>query len=183
VGEIRDPASAQVAVTAAATGLAVLSTLHARDAVGAVAALRNQGMKNWEIGDALEMCMAQRLVRRLCLQCRTSAAPEDAEGAWFQAAGRVPPSLLWYPVGCDACAGTGFDGRIGLFELWHLDEIARQLILDGADGAALEKQAWNQGMVTLADDAMAKVTAGLISLSEVRALGGISHSAAGRKEG
>ena len=182
VGEIRDPASAQVAVTAAATGLAVLSTLHARDAVGAVAALRNQGLKNWEIGDALEMCIAQRLVRRLCLQCRTSSALDDAEDAWFQAAGRVPPSQLWHPVGCDACAGTGFDGRIGLFELWHIDEIARQLILDGADGAALEKQAWRQGMVTLADDAMAKVTAGVISLSEVRALGGISHPAAGRKE-
>ena len=69
-----------------------------------------------------------------------------------------------------------------MFELWHIDEIARQLILDGADGAALEKQAWRQGMVTLADDAMAKVTAGVISLSEVRALGGISHPAAGRKE-
>lgn len=184
VGEIRDPASAQVAVTAAATGLAVLSTLHARDAVGAVVALRNQGLRNWEIGDALELCMAQRLVRRLCLECRINAAPDDAEGAWFQAAGRVPPSLLlWHPVGCDACAGTGFNGRIGLFELWHLDEIARQLILDGADGAALEKHAWNQDMVTLADDAMTKVTAGVISLSEVRAMGGINRPAAARKEG
>jgi type II secretory ATPase GspE/PulE/Tfp pilus assembly ATPase PilB-like protein len=69
-----------------------------------------------------------------------------------------------------------------LFELWHLDEISRQLIVDGADGAALEKQACHQGMVALADDAMAKVTAGVISLSEVRALGGINHPAADHKE-
>jgi general secretion pathway protein E len=171
VGEIRDPESAHVAVTAAGTGLAVLSTIHARDAVGAVTALRNHGVKNWEISDALEMCIAQRLVRRLCGQCRTSAPPTAEEREWFEVAGAPPPEALWQPGGCDACAGTGFDGRIGLFELWHLDDPARKLIQQGADSLELQQYALDHGLQPLRHDAIAKVSAGVVTLSEVRLLG------------
>jgi len=182
VGEIRDPESAQVAVTAAATGLAVLSTIHARNAVGAVTALRNQGMKNWEISDALEMCISQRLVRRLCRSCRASAPPGEEERQWFYAAGAIPPDLLWHARGCDACAGTGYGHRIGLFELWHLDDEARKLILAGADTGTLQKHAEEQGMLTLAHDALAKVATGLVSFSEIRALGAVSRHAVHGKD-
>jgi len=176
VGEIRDPESARVAVTAAGTGLAVLSTIHARDAVGAVTALRNHDVKNWEISDALEMCLAQRLVRRLCRECRTSAPLTDGERQWFRLAETAPPEVLWRPEGCDACAGTGFDGRIGLFELWHLDDMARKVILDGADGIELQRYALEHVMRPLAQDAIAKVVEGLVSLPEIRFLGGGSRS-------
>lgn len=173
VGEIRDPESAHVAITAAGTGLTLLSTIHARDAVGAVTALRNNGVKDWEIGAALEMCISQRLVRRLCRECRTSAAPTQDERKWFTAAGTSPPEQLWQPKGCDACAGTGFDGRVGVFELWCLDDDARRLILQGADGTALSRHALEGGAQPLFKDAITKVMDGLTSLSEIRNLIGL----------
>jgi type II secretory ATPase GspE/PulE/Tfp pilus assembly ATPase PilB-like protein len=175
VGEIRDPESAHVAVTAAGSGLAVMSTIHARDAVGAVTTLRNNGVKNWEISNALEMCLSQRLVRCLCRQCRIKAAPNDEERQWFSGAGLSPPESLCHPKGCDACAGTGFDGQIGLFEFWQVDDAARKLILQGADHLALHEHALDHGLSPLSHDATEKVRAGLVSLAEVRALGGIAR--------
>jgi general secretion pathway protein E len=176
VGEIRDPESAHVAITAAGTGLTLLSTIHARDAVGAVTALRNNGAKDWEIGASLEMCISQRLVRRLCLHCRKSDTPTENERQWFSSAGTSAPEQLWQPKGCDACGGTGFDGRIGIFELWRLDGEARRLILHGADGVELSRHALEQGTQPLLKDAITKVVAGLIPLSEIRHFGGMgSH--------
>lgn len=172
VGEIRDPESAHMAITASGTGLTLLSTIHARDAVGAVTALRNNGAKDWEIGATLEMCISQRLVRRLCLHCRKSAAPTEKERQWFSSAGTSAPEQLWQPKGCDACGGTGFDGRIGIFELWRLDGEARRLILHGADGGVLGRHALEQGTLPLFMDAVSKVVAGLVPLSEIRSLGG-----------
>ncbi len=175
VGEIRDPESAHVAITAAGTGLTLLSTIHARDAVGAVTALRNNGAKDWEIGACLEMCVSQRLVRRLCLHCRKTDAPTESEHQWFSSAGISAPEQLWQPKGCDACAGTGFDGRIGIFELWRLDGEARHLIRNGADGVELARHALEQGTQPLLKDAIAKVVAALVPLSEIRHLSGIGN--------
>lgn len=173
VGEIRDPESAHVAVTAAGTGLAVLSTIHARHAVGAVTTLRNHGVKNWEISDALEMCLSQRLVRRLCGQCRTSAPLNVVEREWFESAETTPPDVLWHPGGCDVCAGTGYYGRIGLFELWHLDDMARKLVERGADSIELQRHAVAGGLRELSHDAIRKTMAGVVDLSEIRFFGGI----------
>ena len=168
VGEIRDPESAHVAITAAGSGEALLSTIHARDAVGVVTALRNYGVKNWEISAALEICVAQRLVRRLCTRCREHAEITEAERTWIRDSGAVAPDSLWKPVGCDSCAGTGFDGRIGIFEVWRLTTEARKLILHGADEPALKHHAMVAGMRPLLADAIDKAAAGLTALSELR---------------
>lgn len=170
VGEIRDPESAHVAITAAGSGQALLSTLHARDATGAVTALRNYGIKNWEISAALEISVAQRLVRRLCRSCRAQAQPTDAEREWFRVNGAQAPEALWKATGCDACAGTGFEGRVGLFEVWRLDAEARTLILHGADEITLRRHALASGMRPLLQDAIEKVSAGLALLDEIRPL-------------
>jgi type II secretory ATPase GspE/PulE/Tfp pilus assembly ATPase PilB-like protein len=151
--------------------LTLLSTIHARDAVGAVTALRNNGAKDWEIGASLEMCISQRLVRRLCLHCRKTDALTEIERQWFSSAGASVPEQLWQPKGCDACGGTGFDGRIGIFELWRLDGEARRLIRHGADGVELSHHALEQGTQPLLKDAITKVVAGLIPLSEIRHFG------------
>ena len=172
VGEIRDPESAHVAIRAAGTGLTILSTIHARDAVGAVTALRNNGVKDWEISAALEVCICQRLVRRLCPSCRCRAPLTDEDRHWLSMAGKPPPEILWTSKGCDACAGTGFEGRIGVFEIWTVDAEARQLILQGADGAPLARHALAHGTQPLLHDAIEKVMDGLTSLSEIRFLSG-----------
>jgi general secretion pathway protein E len=170
VGEIRDPESAHVAIMAAGSGQALLSTLHARDAAGAVTALRNYGVKNWEICAALEISVAQRLVRRLCRSCRVQAEITVVEREWFRACGAEAPTTLWKAAGCDACAGTGFDGRVGLFEVWRLNAEARTLILHGADEPTLRRNALNSGMRPLLMDAIEKVSSGLTLLDELRPL-------------
>jgi type II secretory ATPase GspE/PulE/Tfp pilus assembly ATPase PilB-like protein len=168
VGEIRDPESAHVAITAAGSGHALLSTIHARDAVGTVTTLRNVGAKNWEIAAALEVAVSQRLVRRLCPACKEPFIPGEPHQARFAAAGQLPPELLYTPRGCHLCAGTGFSGRIGIFELWRVDAQARQLVADGADDLALARHALHHGLRPLLHDAMAKVAAGHTSLDEIK---------------
>lgn len=170
IGEVRDRESAHAAITAAGSGQALLSTLHARDAVGAVTALRNYGVKNWEICAALEVVVSQRLVRRLCSHCRAVTEITESEKEWFSAQGAAAPALLWKPVGCDACAGTGFEGRAGIFEVWRLNAEARTLILHGADEPALQEHVVASGTRPLLADAIEKVAAGLTPLSEIRPL-------------
>ena len=172
VGEIRDPESAHVAITASGSGQTLLSSIHARDATGAVTALRNYGVKDWEISAALDVCISQRLVRRLCQSCRASSPPTDEEKQWFDHAATPPPDMLWQPKGCDACAGTGFDGRIGIFEIWFLTAEARQLILQGADEVVLARHAAGHGTQPLLHDGIRKVLDGVTSLSEIRFLSG-----------
>jgi general secretion pathway protein E len=170
LGEVRDPESAHVAITAAGSGQALLSTLHARDAVGAVTALRNYGVKNWEISAALEVSVAQRLLRRLCPRCRAETEITEAQQEWFSAHGVAAPARLWKAVGCDVCGGTGFDGRIGIFEVWRLNREARTLIMHGADEPALRKCAVASGTRPLIADALEKAAAGLTSFPELRQL-------------
>ncbi|WP_395736852.1 GspE/PulE family protein [Prosthecobacter sp.] len=171
LGEIRDPESAHTAITAAGSGQALLSTLHARDSVGAVTALRNYGVKNWEISAALEVSVAQRLLRRLCSRCRVETEITSAQRESFTTHGISAPARLWKPAGCDVCAGTGFDGRIGVFEVWRLDTEARTLIVHGADEPALRKHATATGSRTLLADALEKTAAGLTTFAELRRLG------------
>jgi len=170
VGEIRSPASLQVAITAAGSGHALLTTLHARDAVGTVTTLRNIGAKNWEIAAALEVCVAQRLVRRLCMACKNESAATEEDQARFAAIGHHPPAHLAAARGCQACAGTGYSGRIGVFELWRVDAEARQMIADGADELALARHALHHGLRPLLHDALAKVAAGHTTLTEIQSI-------------
>ena len=174
VGEVRDPESAHVAVTAAGSGHALLSTIHSRDATGAVSALRNYGLKNWEISAALEVCVSQRLVRRLCPRCRNGYKPSAEESRWFAELCLPTPDELFGGKGCENCAGTGFDGRTGVFELWHLTTEAHHHITGGADDLTLARQALKDGLRPLLQDAITKTTTGVTSLSEIRSLA--SHS-------
>lgn len=172
VGEIRDAESAHVAITAAGTGHALLSTIHARDTAGAVTALRNNGVKDCEIANALQVCVSQRLVRRLCPHCRVTAPPTAEEKAWLADKCDTLPDSLWKPDGCNACAGTGFDGRVGLFEIWCVSPEARLSILQGGDEFSFSRQAAGQGSKSLLQDAIGKMLEGRTSLSEIRHLSG-----------
>lgn len=168
VGEIRDPESAHVAITAAGSGHALLSTIHARDAVGTVTTLRNVGAKNWEIATALEIGVSQRLVRRLCPACKSAHETTEDQRRCFSLTATEALPTLFAPRGCATCAGTGFLGRIGVFELWRLDAVARQAIADGTDDLALARHALHHGLRPLLHDAHAKVAAGHTTLAEIR---------------
>jgi len=111
LGEIRDGESAQAALEAASAGRALMSTLHSRDAVGAVTALRNWGLQDLEIAAALEVVVAQRLVRKLCPLCRRLEPAEPDEARWLESLRLPAPKRTWHAGGCDRCRGIGFDGR------------------------------------------------------------------------
>jgi general secretion pathway protein E len=140
VGEIRDAESAHTAISAAIAGRALLSTMHSRDCVGAITALRNWGLRDHEIAESLFVVVAQRLVRKLCLDCCERHAPSAAQAAWFQSLGLECPSRLWESKGCAKCHQLGFKGRTGVFEFWRLDENDYQMIIRHSDEHRL--RAW-----------------------------------------
>jgi len=168
VGELRDRETVEVAMAAALTGHLVLSTLHANDAPGAVARLGEMGAAHYLIAGGLIGVLAQRLARRLCSHCKVErvASPDELAGLG------LPPGTprLFEARGCNRCDGTGFRGRIGIFELLVVDSRIRQLILRQASADRIRDAARAAEMRTLGQDAWAKVRAGLTTLDEVRPL-------------
>jgi general secretion pathway protein E len=171
LGEIRDDTSANTAVNAAISGRVLLSTVHCRDAVGAVSSLRNWNLADHEIAESLSVVVAQRLVRKLCLHCRQRYQPGPAEKAWFKSISLPCPARLWKEKGCAACHHLGYSGRIGIFELWRLEEEDYSLILDHTDEVSIRKNLARRGHEFMLDDAVAKAKAGVTSLDEVKRIG------------
>jgi type IV pilus assembly protein PilB len=167
VGEIRDEETADVAVKAAQTGHLVLSTLHTNDAPAAIARLIDIGIEPHNLAAALRMVSAQRLVRKLCTACRQpaphAAAALRASGV---AAAQLEASRLYLPVGCSACHGIGYRGRIGIHQVMPVSEPMRELIVARASTQALAAQARVEGVGTLRDAALARVLDGTTSLAE-----------------
>ena len=139
VGEIRDRETADIAVQASLTGHLVLSTVHTNDAAGAITRMREMGVESFLLASTLRAVVAQRLVRRLCPHCRTAAELDPGLAALLhlKAAREV-----WEPAGCPACAGTGFSGRIGVFEVLRVDDAVRRMIHGDADEARIAEHAF-----------------------------------------
>ncbi|TVR55581.1 MAG: type II/IV secretion system protein [Puniceicoccaceae bacterium] len=172
VGEIRDPASARAAIGASATGRILLSSLHSRDASGTVTALRNHGLSNPDIATALEVVIHQRLARRLCPECAEEADLSKSDRAWLKAHELEEPSSTRTAPGCRSCRGTGFKGRIGLFEVWHLQDEDKEGILNSEDERRLRARIRGRGIRDLAADGYNKVADGTISMDEFRRAAG-----------
>ncbi|HVJ00011.1 MAG TPA: type II secretion system ATPase GspE [Sphingomonas sp.] len=139
IGEIRDRETAEIAVQASLTGHLVLSTVHTNDAVGAITRMRDMKVEPFLLASTLRAVIAQRLVRRLCPSCRR---PIQASQALAARLGFETGTIVHEPVGCDQCAGTGFKGRIGVFEMIRVDEPIRRLINDGGDEAIIARHAF-----------------------------------------
>jgi general secretion pathway protein E len=166
VGEMRDAETAAIAVQAAMTGHLVFSTLHTNDALSALTRLVDLKVERYMIAATLEGVLAQRLVRRICGECRATYHPDPAMAAVL-AAGPVVNLQLVHGRGCTACRQTGYRGRIGIFEYLEMtDELKREL-LGSADPSTLHRIARERGMVTLRQDAWAKILAGLTTVEEV----------------
>ena len=167
VGEIRDSETAEIAIRAALTGHQVFSTLHTNDSTGAVTRLIDMGVEAFLISSALEGVLAQRLVRRICPVCReenpvTPAIREQIEGLGH----RKIEGKFYRGRGCDECRGTGYRGRIGIFELLAITTELRELILQKKSNAELKSTA-QKTMITMHQDALQKASAGMTSLEEI----------------
>ena len=163
LGEIRDAETAEMAVRAALTGHLLFSTLHTKDALGAVFRLLDMGVPAYLLAAALTGVVAQRLVRRLCPHCREPS--EEALPAWVEGASST--GRLWRAAGCASCGGTGFSGRLALQELLVVDAALQQAIVHRAGLEEMRELARRQGMRTLAEDGIEKALQGRTTLSEV----------------
>ena len=166
VGEIRDPETAGIAAQAAMTGHLVFSSLHANTSVGAVVRLRDLGVDSYLISATLRGVIAQRLLRVLCPDCADRRPPDAEESGRLAAAGLEVPATVGAPVGCEACGGAGYRGRVGVYEIVEVTPDLRAAIDEGAPEADLQAIA-HRGGETLARAALAKVARGETSMAEV----------------
>lgn len=168
VGEVRDFETADIAIKAALTGHLVLSTLHTNDAPSTIARLINMGIEPFLVSSAVRLVVAQRLIRRLCNNCKRTAkipvqtlidvgfAPEEAKAV-----------EIFEPNGCEKCSNTGYKGRLGLFEVMEIDEELKEQIMVGASTSELRQKAKEKGMLTLRMSGIEKIKQGLTSIDEV----------------
>src|SRR5690606_25900939 len=166
IGEIRDHETAEIAIESALTGHLVFSTLHTNDAAGAVTRLQDMGVESYLISSSLLAIQAQRLVRRVCTGCVQQVAMSDDEALVLEVRREDFP-LLQRGAGCERCGGTGYRGRVGLYELLMVSDEVRHLITSGADANVIRKQAVSEGMLTLRQDALDKLRQGLTTPEEV----------------
>jgi type IV pilus assembly protein PilB len=168
VGEIRDFETAEIAVNAALTGHLVLSTLHTNDAPSTINRLMNMGIEPFLVASSVHLICAQRLVRRVCANCKEPAPlpPPALIQAGFtpELAAEVTPMK---GKGCDKCNQTGYKGRVGLYEVMEIAEELRELILVGASGLELRRKAIEEGMITLRQSGLRKVQGGMTTVEEV----------------
>lgn len=165
IGEIRDEDTASAALRAAQTGHLVLATLHTNDAVRTISRLHTLGVDLGLIAGSMLGAISQRLVRRLCPECRREAAPTYPESHRLRLG--ASDVRFFAPGGCDACGGKGYKGRLGLYELFVLDGEMADLVTEGAPIHRLRAAAMDKGMKSLLDDGLEKARAGITSLEEI----------------
>jgi general secretion pathway protein E len=159
IGEIRDQETADIAIRAALTGHFVYSTLHTNDAPSAITRLTDMGVENYLLTSSLVAVLAQRLVRVICSQCRQSAGEVTAPNG-----DRIKG---FHGAGCEHCFGTGYRGRVGIFELMELNEEIRAIIMRNEDASIITAAARRNGMRNLRDDGWEKVARGVTTADEV----------------
>jgi type IV pilus assembly protein PilB len=168
VGEIRDFETAEVAIKAAMTGHLVLSTLHTNDAPTSINRMMNMGIEPFLVASSVHLVVAQRLVRTICLQCKEPAdiQPQALVNVGFSKA-ELKSMKLFRGRGCERCSGTGYKGRVGLFEVMEVDDEVRELILSGGSAYELRQKALQNGMVSLRLSGLQKIRDGITTIEEV----------------
>jgi type IV pilus assembly protein PilB len=169
VGECRDPETARIAVQSALTGHFVLSTLHATDSVAALHRLLDMGIESFLVASSMLAVVGQRLVRRICDNCKTTYTPTAEELAFYVESGGADPErdVFWHGAGCNFCADTGYQDRIGVYELLHITPEIKRLVVGWATQEELRRLAVSQGMRTLQEEAVRLVDRDITTLAEV----------------
>jgi type II secretory ATPase GspE/PulE/Tfp pilus assembly ATPase PilB-like protein len=167
VGEIRDTETGDIAIRAALTGHLVLSTLHTNDSCGAVSRLTDMGIEPFLISAALTGVMAQRLVRRICSNCKRQYNPPAEMRDRLGLGDEDMDHDFYVGTGCRECKNTGYKGRVGIYELLVVDKKTRRLIISRAEKDTIKKVALENGMTTLRQNGLDKVFQGMTTLEEV----------------
>ncbi|MDZ7814637.1 MAG: type II secretion system ATPase GspE [Planctomycetota bacterium] len=168
VGEVRDLETAEIAIQSALTGHRVFSTIHTNDAPSAVTRLLDLGVEPFLVASSVIAVMAQRLVRRVCPHCRESYEPSDKElMSLALTRDELPDGLLYRGTGCDECLDTGYQGRVGIFELLRMDDEVRSQVMRKEDSTVIKRDAVDRGLKTLRMDGAEKVKKGLTTVDEV----------------
>jgi type IV pilus assembly protein PilB len=170
VGEIRDYETAEIAVKAALTGHLVLSTLHTNDAPSTVSRMVNMGIEPFLVGTAVNLIQAQRLVRRVCSRCKidiTADVPSKTLIDIGFTAEQIGTFQVYKGKGCATCNGTGYKGRVGLYEVMEISEGIRDLIMVGATAVEIKRKALEEGMLTLRMSGLEKIKNGVTTVEEV----------------
>ncbi len=181
VGEIRDEETARTAIQASLTGHLVFSTLHTNDAVSAITRLVNMGVEPYLIGAALDVVLAQRLVRRICPKCRQAYEPQRSLRKTLERMGFACPGF-YKGVGCRSCRNTGYKGRLAIHELLVIDDEIRDAVVAHHSVGQLRKLAAKAGMIDLRSDGFRKVREGVTTVEEIlHAAGDVWDGLAGEK--
>ncbi len=169
IGEIRDLETAQIAVQSALTGHMVLSTLHTNDAASTVNRLLDMGMDDYLLTSTVNGILAQRLVRTLCSHCRQAcpALPEVVEEMQLRRYTRADPVMLYRPVGCEHCGGTGYMGRVSIVELLVMSDTIRSLVMRHVTAGEIRHKAIEEGMLSMYENGLRKAVAGVTTIEEV----------------
>jgi len=170
VGEIRDYETAEIAVKAALTGHLVLSTLHTNDAPSTVSRMVNMGIEPFLVGTAVNLIQAQRLVRRVCSKCKvdvTADVPAKTLSDIGFEADKIGTFQVMKGKGCAGCNGTGYKGRVGLYEVMEITEGIRDLVMVGATAVEIKRKALEEGMLTLRMSGLEKIKNGVTTVEEV----------------
>jgi type IV pilus assembly protein PilB len=168
VGEIRDFETAEIAIKAALTGHLVLSTLHTNDAPSTISRLMNMGIEPFLVATSVNLICAQRLVRRICSNCKeVLKVPDQAMLDAGYTQDELKTTEIFIGKGCGTCNKTGYKGRVGLYEVMEINDELRELILVGASALELKKKAMDNGMLTLRRSGLTKVALGMTTIEEV----------------
>jgi len=167
LGEIRDAETAHIAVQASLTGHLVLSTLHTNDAPSSITRLINIGVEPYLLSASVNAVLAQRLVRKICSECKEKVATQDEEMREFLSTHGFDPDNMFKGRGCANCRNTGYKGRLGVYELLVLDDVARDLVVRSPNVTELRRICKERGMITLREDGLHKANKGLTTVEEV----------------
>src|SRR5947208_11469889 len=168
VGEVRDLGTAQIAIQASLTGHRVRSTLHTNDAPGAVTRLIDMGVEPFLISSTLVAVVGQRLVRKICVNCRTPFEPTETQLALLNLSPHdLGEKVFYYGRGCSTCNDTGYKGRRGIYELLVVTDVMRNLINERAPTLVLRQKAMELGMVSLREDGLRGIFDGATTIEEV----------------
>jgi general secretion pathway protein E len=167
VGEVRDSETAEIAITAALTGHLVFSTIHTNDSFGAITRLVDMGIEPFLVSSSILAVLAQRLVRKLCVDCKEAYAPTQAELARIGVRNGSANGTVYKPKGCRSCRNTGYRGRMAIQELMLMDDAIRALVMQHADSATIRRHCTSQGMMLLREDGSTRVMAGETSIEEL----------------
>jgi type IV pilus assembly protein PilB len=166
VGEIRDTATADLSIRSALTGHLVFSTLHTKDSVSVITRLTNMGVEPYLLAAVLRCSIAQRLVRRICVNCKEEYRPTAMEKELFTRHG-MKPGLLYRGKGCKKCLKTGYSGRTGIFELFQSDETIEQMIIKDKRESEIREYIISRGMKPLLINGLEKVLEGVTTVKEI----------------